>query len=76
MLLATFLLTLLGTFMTRSGVLILVHSFTQTPIGPVFLMFLAVCSIFSLLLLSMRIDTLAPKENLESQVVSRESAFY
>ena len=75
LLLATFLLTLLGTFMTRSGIFNSVHSFTQTPIGPVFLVFLAVCSIFSLLLLSMRIDTLTPKRNSNSQVVSRESAF-
>ena len=37
---ATFLLTLLGTFMTRSGVFNSVHSFTQSPIGPVFLGYL------------------------------------
>ena len=75
LLLATFLLTLLGTFMTRSGVFNSVHSFTQTPIGPVFLMFLALCSVFSLILLSMRIDTLSPKLEEDSKVVSRESAF-
>ena len=43
-----FLLTLLGTFMTRSGVFNSVHSFTQTPIGPVFLGYLGFCSIVSL----------------------------
>ena len=32
--LATFLLTILGTFMTRSGVFNSVHSFTQSAIGP------------------------------------------
>ena len=30
----TFLLTILGTFLTRSGVVNSVHSFTQSPIGP------------------------------------------
>ena len=38
--LATFLLTILGTFMTRSGVFNSVHSFTQSAIGPTFLVFL------------------------------------
>ena len=40
--LATFLLTILGTFMTRSGVFNSVHSFTQCAIGPTILVFLAV----------------------------------
>ncbi|MBI2340798.1 MAG: cytochrome c biogenesis protein CcsA [Deltaproteobacteria bacterium] len=35
----TFLLTLLGTFLTRSGVLDSVHSFTESAIGPWFLIF-------------------------------------
>jgi cytochrome c-type biogenesis protein CcmF len=39
---ATFLLTLVGTFMTRSGVFNSVHSFTQSSIGPVFLVFIGV----------------------------------
>ena len=39
--LATFLLTILGTFMTRSGVFNSVHSFTQSAIGPTILVFLA-----------------------------------
>ena len=38
--LATFLLTILGTFMTRSGVFNSVHSFTQSAIGPTILVFL------------------------------------
>jgi cytochrome c-type biogenesis protein CcmF len=52
--LSTFLLTLLGTFMTRSGVFNSVHSFTQSDIGPVFLGFIAVCFVFSVLLLAIR----------------------
>jgi hypothetical protein len=34
---ASFLLTILGTFMTRSGVFNSVHSFTQSAIGPTIL---------------------------------------
>ena len=45
--LASFILTILGTFMTRSGVFNSVHSFTQSPIGPIFLAFLAVTIVFS-----------------------------
>jgi len=77
LLLATFLLTLLGTFMTRSGVFNSVHSFTQTPIGPVFLGFLAFCSVVSLVLLAARIDTLTPPDQSKSPagVISRDSMF-
>ena len=39
----SFLLTILGTFLTRSGVINSVHSFTQSPIGPLFLVFLGIC---------------------------------
>src|SRR5207245_5734453 len=40
--LASFWLTLLGTFMTRSGVFNSVHSFTQSAIGPTFLVFISI----------------------------------
>lgn len=55
---ATFVLTLVGTFMTRSGVFNSVHSFTQSPIGPVFLWFIAIVLTFSVLLLALREHTL------------------
>ena len=74
LLLVTFLLTLLGTFMTRSGVFNSVHSFTQTPIGPVFLAFLGFCSFVSLVLLSTRMDVLGSKQK-SVPVVSRDSMF-
>lgn len=51
---ATFLLTLLGTFMTRSGVFNSVHSFTQSEIGPVFLAFIGLILVYSIVLLSFR----------------------
>lgn len=55
---ATFLLTLVGTFMTRSGVFNSVHSFTQSDIGPVFLGFIAIVLVYSVLLLAARSHTL------------------
>jgi cytochrome c-type biogenesis protein CcmF len=71
---ASFLLTILGTFMTRSGVFNSVHSFTQSSIGPTILVFLAVTLIASVVLLAMRIDSLEAEGNLES-AVSREGMF-
>ncbi|MFT4627068.1 MAG: cytochrome c-type biogenesis protein CcmF [Myxococcota bacterium] len=55
---ATFLLTLVGTFMTRSGVFNSVHSFTQSDIGPVFLVFIAATLLYSVVLLAFRSHTL------------------
>jgi len=60
---ASFLLTLLGTFMTRSGVFNSVHSFTQSSIGPVFLVFLGACLVFTVVLLAARMDLLAAAAN-------------
>jgi cytochrome c-type biogenesis protein CcmF len=71
---ATFLLVILGTFMTRSGVFNSVHSFTQSAIGPTILAFLAVALIFTIGLLAMRIDKLEAEGNLEPGV-SREGMF-
>ena len=70
----TFLLTILGTFLTRSGVVNSVHSFTQSTIGPMFLIFLGLCLVGSVILLSLRIDTLASKPVKES-IFAREGAF-
>ena len=71
---ASFLLTILGTFMTRSGVFNSVHSFTQSPIGPAFLGFLAVMTVLSIVLLALRSHTLEDDGGIES-VASRETAF-
>ena len=74
LILASFLLTILGTFMTRSGVFNSVHSFTQSPIGPVFLVFLGVAMVISVLLVAWRIDDLGPDQALGG-VLSRDAAF-
>ena len=71
---ATFLLTILGTFMTRSGVFNSVHSFTQSSIGPTILAFLAAALLFSVVLLALRIDSLESDGRIES-AASREGMF-
>jgi cytochrome c-type biogenesis protein CcmF len=69
-----FALTLFGTFITRSGVISSVHSFTQSGLGPYFLAFLGlVCVSYSALLLS-RVQQLRSKVEFESYL-SREAAF-
>ena len=70
----SFLLTILGTFLTRSGVVNSVHSFTQSPIGPMFLSFLGVCLVGVVILLALRIDTLS-SEPVGGALVAREGAF-
>jgi len=70
----TFLLTILGTFLTRSGVVNSVHSFTQSPIGPMFLGFLAICLVATVVLLSLRMDKLVSEPGEES-LFAREGAF-
>ena len=74
LIMVTFLLTILGTFLTRSGVVNSVHSFTQSPIGPMFLAFLGICLIGVVVLLSLRVDTLV-SEPTEDAVMAREGAF-
>ena len=71
--LATFVLTILGTFMTRSGVFNSVHSFTQSDIGPTFLVFIGVLLVFCLSLLTTRGQLLSPEGAIRSPV-SRETA--
>jgi cytochrome c-type biogenesis protein CcmF len=71
---ATFLLVILGTFMTRSGVFNSVHSFTQSAIGPTILAFLAVALLFSIALLAFRIDKLESEGRIEG-AASREAMF-
>jgi len=70
----SFLLTLLGTFLTRSGVVNSVHSFTQSPIGPLFLGFLGFCLLGVVILLTLRVDRLASEPAI-SPVASRDTAF-
>ena len=68
---ATFSLTILGTFLTRSGVIASVHSFTQSAVGPLLLAFLAVVTVGSLVLFATRAGVVASSPRLDS-LSSRE----
>jgi cytochrome c-type biogenesis protein CcmF len=71
--LGSFVLTILGTFMTRSGVFNSVHSFTQSDIGPTFLVFIAVVLVFSVALLAARGHLLVAESHLGT-LLSREGS--
>lgn len=68
-----FLLVCVGTFVTRSGVLQSVHSFTTSAIGPLLLGFLVVLLVVTAVLLVWRADRLGPPAPV-GQAVSRGSA--
>jgi cytochrome c-type biogenesis protein CcmF len=72
--LLAFALALFGTFLTRSGVVNSIHSFTQSSIGGWFLAFIAVVVAVSLGLLLYRLPLLRSPTKLESPI-SREAAF-
>ncbi len=72
--LATFCLTILGTFLTRSGVINSVHAFSQSSIGPWLLTFLGICAFGSVALVAWRGDKLRSPGRIDS-AVSREAAF-
>jgi cytochrome c-type biogenesis protein CcmF len=71
---ATFVLTLVGTFLTRSGVVASVHSFTQSAIGPWFLGGIVLALGGGLTILVWRLPELVGGGR-PSGTVSRESAF-
>ncbi|MBH01142.1 MAG: cytochrome C biogenesis protein CcmF [Acidimicrobiaceae bacterium] len=71
---ATFSLTILGTFITRSGVLESVHSFTESGIGPLLLGFFLLVVITSVGLIAWRGESLRSPGSISSPV-SRTGAF-
>jgi cytochrome c-type biogenesis protein CcmF len=71
---ATFLLTILGTFLTLSGVLSSVHAFTEGTIGIYFIAFIALTLLFSLILLLGKSDALHTEGRLD-RPLSRETVF-
>ncbi|MDQ1376896.1 MAG: cytochrome c-type biosis protein CcmF [Acidimicrobiaceae bacterium] len=74
LLLATFSLTILGTFLTRSGVLQSVHAFTTSGIGPLILGFFGLTVAVTITLIAWRGDRLRSPGTIDSPV-SREGAF-
>jgi cytochrome c-type biogenesis protein CcmF len=71
---AAFSLTILGTFLTRSGVLVSVHSFSNSTVGPVLLGFFGLVVAVSVGLIAWRGDRLRSPGTIDA-AVSREGAF-
>src|SRR3989475_3127835 len=75
LIIGAWLLSIFGTFLTRSGVIASVHSFTQSPVGYFFLAFLVLAGAASFTLYAKRLPLLATETRLES-MVSREASFF
>jgi cytochrome c-type biogenesis protein CcmF len=67
-------LSIFGTFLTRSGVIQSIHSFSQSPLGSWFLGFICLITAGSVGLVLLRLPLLRTKTRLES-LVSREATF-
>jgi len=74
LIIGSWLLSIFGTFITRSGVISSVHSFTQSSVGYFFLAFLVVSGVASFALYANRLPLLEAEARLES-MVSREASF-
>ena len=74
LLLATFALTIFGTFLTRSGVIESVHEFSASSLGPLLLGFFAAILVVSVALVGWRGDELRSPGSIDSPL-SREGSF-
>src|SRR4029077_14797886 len=74
LILAAWVLSIFGTFITRSGVIQSVHSFTQSPVGSYFSLFLIASIVLLTVLYVTRLPLLQAEASLES-LVSREATF-
>src|SRR6058998_563730 len=74
LIIGSWLLSIFGTFITRSGVISSVHSFTQSSVGYFFLAFLIISGTASFALYANRLPLLTAEARLES-MVSREASF-
>jgi cytochrome c-type biogenesis protein CcmF len=70
----TFSMALLGTFLVRSGVLQSIHAFGDNTVGPYLLGLIAVVMIGSAALIVSRLDDLRSEKRIDS-LISRESVF-
>jgi cytochrome c-type biogenesis protein CcmF len=71
---ATFALTILGTFLTRSGVIQSVHAFSQSAIGPILIGFFFVVVVVGFGLIAWRGDRLRSPGGIDAPL-GREGAF-
>jgi cytochrome c-type biogenesis protein CcmF len=70
----TFVLSLLGTFLVRSGVLDSIHAFGASTLGAPFLTFIGLVAAGSVILIMLRLDTLRSESKIDS-LLSREAFF-
>jgi cytochrome c-type biogenesis protein CcmF len=70
----TFALALLGTFLVRSGILDSIHAFGESKVGPPLLVLIAIVLIGSAALIVSRLDSLRSEKRIES-LASREAVF-
>src|SRR5579864_8098863 len=71
---STFLLTMLGTLLTRAGLVSSVHAFAQSSIGTWFIVFMGIVLAVCIFTYVLQHDHLKTEHHLES-LVSRESSF-
>jgi cytochrome c-type biogenesis protein CcmF len=71
---ATFALTILGTFLTRSGVINSVHAFTESSVGPILISFFFVVIVVGFGLIAWRGDRLRSPGGIDAPL-GREGAF-
>jgi cytochrome c-type biogenesis protein CcmF len=71
---STFLLTLLGTLLTRAGLVSSVHAFAQSSIGTWFMVFMGIVLAICIFTFILQRDHLRSDHQIES-LVSRESSF-
>ncbi|HET6348162.1 MAG TPA: heme lyase CcmF/NrfE family subunit [Candidatus Krumholzibacteria bacterium] len=74
LILATYLLAIFGTFLTRSGIVSSVHAFAQSSIGTYFAVFLGLAAAASIYLVVTRLNFLRSDNQLDSYA-SREASF-
>lgn len=70
----TYFLSLLGTYLVRSGVLWSIHAFANGLLGTYYLVFMAIVFVVTIVLIVTRWSTLRAETQFEA-VVSKESAF-
>jgi cytochrome c-type biogenesis protein CcmF len=70
----TFVMTMFGTFLTRSGIISSVHAFSNSTLGTYFLMFIGLLLLFSFAALVYRLDDLRGQAELDA-MLSRETTF-
>ncbi|NIQ00059.1 MAG: heme lyase CcmF/NrfE family subunit [Nitrospinaceae bacterium] len=74
LILLTYVMTIFGTFITRSGLIQSVHTFDEATLGYYFLAFLGCIILFSVTMILKRLPLLKSKNELDS-FLSRESSF-